>query len=703
MKLEKVTQTLILDSGDPDTMREKIRNYFHQTFSLEEKLYETLKQDSTFYLRADPLRHPIIFYLGHTACFFINKLNIAKIIKERINPVYESMFAVGVDEMSWDDLNETHYDWPQVSDVRAYRDQVRVFIDKLISDLPLQMPINWNNLWWPIIMGIEHERIHLETSSVLIRQLPLAEVKQLDFWNICPESGIPPHNELIPVKGGMVKLGKAKDNSLYGWDNEYGKYEADVQDFKASRYLVSNQEYLAFVETGGYEQQQWWTEEGWNWNQFLKRGMPLFWQKDDRGNFLLRTMASLIPLPWDWPVEVNYLEAKAFTNWLAHKTSKTLRLPTEEEWFCLRDRVIKTDQPYWNKAPGNINLEYWSSSCPVNMFAQGDFFDVIGNVWQWTETPIYGFPGFEVHPVYDDFSTPTFDGKHNLIKGGSWITTGNEAIRNSRYAFRRHFYQHAGFRYVETDAPVVLHSEHYEKDADVVNWCEAQWNKQFRPQQVYHDQISDLINAVLAESVKISALVIGCKTGRMVFELAKSFSRVVGIDFTARHIKVATHMKENGRILYVSQEEGEITSFKEQKLSQFGLDTCADKVEFWQADASNLNPKFTGYDLILAENILTHTYNPAKFLSLIHERLNPSGILVIADSYDWLNSDLNRLQWIGGFRKDGEPYPTQEGIRDILKEHFDCLDKDTEIPFYLKRDNRNLDTFILQVTAWKLK
>lgn len=59
---------------------------------------------------------------------------------------------------------------------------------------------------------------------------------------------------------------------------------------------------------------------------------------------------------------------------------------------------------------------------------------------------MYPFKGFEVHPIYDDFTMPTFDDKHNLIKGGSWISTGNLAIPQSRYAFRRHFFQHAGFR-----------------------------------------------------------------------------------------------------------------------------------------------------------------------------------------------------------------------------------------------------------------
>ena len=67
-------------------------------------------------------------------------------------------------------------------------------------------------------------------------------------------------------------------------------------------------------------------------------------------------------------------------------------------------------------------------------------------MWQWTETPIDEFDGFRVHPVYDDFSVPTFDTRHNIIKGGSWISCGNEATFHARYAFRRHFFQHAGFR-----------------------------------------------------------------------------------------------------------------------------------------------------------------------------------------------------------------------------------------------------------------
>ena len=470
------TRTIILNAGDASAKREEIRQYFHATYSLDEQLYETLASEAAFYLRPEPLRHPLIFYLGHTATFYINKLIVAKITNQRINPRFESMFAVGVDEMSWDDLNAANYDWPTLAEVKAYRDTVRAVVDETIRTMPLVMPIHWDNPFWVILMGIEHQRIHIETSSVIIRRLPIELVRQLPLWSICPLAGEAPANELVPVAGGRVVLGKSKDHPLYGWDNEFGRQENEVWDFAASRYLVSNREYLGFVEDRGYEQEQFWTHEGWKWVGFSKARHPLFWI-DSPDGYRFRTMAQIIDMPWDWPAEVNYLEAKAFCNWLASKTGKPIRLPTEAEWYRLRDLHDIPDQPYWQKAPGNINLEHWASSCPVSHFRFGEFFDIIGNVWQWTETPITGFDGFQIHPYYDDFSTPTFDTQHNLIKGGSWISTGNEATRDSRYAFRRHFFQHAGLRYVQSEQPFTMPEAMYETDSAVSQYCEFHYGQ----------------------------------------------------------------------------------------------------------------------------------------------------------------------------------------------------------------------------------
>ncbi|HQQ68494.1 MAG TPA: 5-histidylcysteine sulfoxide synthase, partial [Candidatus Cloacimonadota bacterium] len=537
----KKQKTLILKDTDAEGLRDKVRHYFHATFSIDEKLYELLADDGAFYLRPDPLRHPLVFYLGHTAVFYINKLNIAGIISERINPAFESMFAVGVDEMSWDDLNDAHYDWPAIPRVREYRDAVRVFVDDLISKLPApEGGITWESPWWAVIMGIEHERIHLETSSVLIRQMPLQRLRSLDFWNICEDSGTAPQNELLQVKGTEIELGKDFAAPLYGWDNEYGKKSYHVQDFQASRYLVSNAEYKQFIDAGGYDSQEYWTSEGWAWKSYERAKHPRFWVMGEEGEYFLRTIASLVPMPWNHPVELNYLEAKAFCNWKAQVTGLPIRMPTEAEWYVLRDGHLDTDQPYWDKAPGNINLEYWASACPVDRFAFGEFYDIIGNVWQWTETPIAAFPGFKIHPYYDDFSVPTFDTRHNLIKGGSFISTGNEAIRDSRYAFRRHFYQHAGFRYISSPAMVVAEDNLYEDDPSIVPFCDLDWGSDFALWLIdsFRDHLPDLKDG--------NALNLGCKTGRVSFELARYFTHVSGLDSTARIIQLAARIKEEG-------------------------------------------------------------------------------------------------------------------------------------------------------------
>ena len=88
------------------------------------------------------------------AVFFINKLRLARIINTRVNPTIESTCAVGVDEMSWDDLNSAHYEWPSVQSVRDYRNQVRQVVDDVISTLPLSLPITWDSPWWIILMYV---------------------------------------------------------------------------------------------------------------------------------------------------------------------------------------------------------------------------------------------------------------------------------------------------------------------------------------------------------------------------------------------------------------------------------------------------------------------------------------------------------------------------------------------------------------------
>ena len=186
---------------------------------------------------------------------------------------------------------------------------------------------------------------------------------------------------------------KNKNTTTYGWDNEFGEKEFDVAEFKASEMLVSNGEFLKFVEAGGYSHPEWWTEEGRKWLASIKPQMPVFWRKQG-GTYKLRTLFREMNMPWDWPAEVNNLEARAFCKWRTEKTGVYTRLPTEDEYYALRS-LLKKDQPDWEyQEVGNINMEYWMSPNPVNMFRTGDFYDIVGNVWQHTITPIYPFGGF---------------------------------------------------------------------------------------------------------------------------------------------------------------------------------------------------------------------------------------------------------------------------------------------------------------------
>jgi 5-histidylcysteine sulfoxide synthase/putative 4-mercaptohistidine N1-methyltranferase len=709
------TRNLLLDTGSLAEFRLKLLHYFEQTYSLFERLFDCFASDGTFYVQPEPLRHPHIFYFGHTSTFYINKLNLAGLIDFRINPEFESQFAIGVDEMSWDDLNASHYDWPTVDAVRAYRAQVREVVKEVIRSAPLTLPLGWEDPLWAVLMGIEHERIHLETSSVLIRQTALKHLKPDPFWTVCPQSGPAPANDLLPVPGGQVMLGKARDHNQYGWDNEYGHHMADVAPFKASRYLVSNGEFLEFMEAGGYREPRWWNREGQAWLAFRKPEHPVFWVphtgRDGDTDWRYRTLLKEIPMPWDWPVDVNWLEAKAFCNWKAAVSGQAIRLPTEDEWYCLLNHSGIEDEPYWGEygqAPGNINLEHWASSCPVDRFAFRDgFCDVVGNVWQWTETPIDALPGFHVHPWYDDFSTPTFDHRHNLIKGGSWISTGNEANRHARYAFRRHFFQHAGFRYVEA-GPNPFHAlveqSHtgvYETDALLSQYCEFHYGSEYLGVANYPRTCAELCLAAMTDKPRGRALDLGCATGRATFELARAFAHVDGVDFTARFIRLGLSLKETGQVSYALPTEGELSEQRSVRLADLGLAEAATRVDFWQGDACNLKPLFTGYDLIFAGNLIDRLYSPRRFLENVHERLNPGGLLILTSPYTWLEAFTARDEWLGGLRRHGQPVSTLQGLHEVLAPHFRPVGAPRDIPFVIRETARKFQHTLAQMTVWE--
>ncbi len=689
-----------LSGSDSAEKREEIKAYFNFVYDRYESLFRLLADEKAFYVKADSLRHPLIFYYGHTATFFINKLKLLKVIDKRIDPELESLFAVGVDEMSWDDMDDKRYAWPTLEETQKYRDEVRKVINDLIDRLDLVLPITEESPWWVILMGIEHENIHIETSSVLIRQLPLDLLRSFSEWGICQNSGEAPVNQLLDLPGGMVSLGKSKSSKLYGWDNEYGIHQGEIPPFKASQFLVSHAEFLPFVEEGGYQDDRFWDEEGNAWKKFAKVSFPTFWVERE-GEYFLRTLTQEIPLPMNWPVEVNYLEANAFCRWLSDKTGKTITLPTEDEYMHLRTVSGVQKLLDWSKeAPGNINLEHGASSVPVDRFRHGDFYDVIGNVWQWSRTPIYPFEGFKVHPIYDDFTVPTYDGKHNLIKGGSWASCGNLAIAQSRYAFRRHFFQHAGFRYVESGYEEHVDSNSYESDALISQYCHFGWGENYFDIPNYPAKCAEIALEYMRDKPRQRALDLGCAIGRSSFELARGFEEVVGIDFSTRFIQNAQKLKDSSVLRYSLPVEGELEAFFEIHLADFDLEDVRERVEFWQGDACNLKSHYQGFDLIFAGNLIDRLYDPQKFLESLHDRLNPGGVLILTSPYTWQEESTPKERWIGGFKKDGENFTTLDGLKAMLDPHFSLQDT-KDIPFVIRETARKFQHTVAQMSIWE--
>ena len=444
-----------LDTCDRSTLLD----YFEHSWALEEMLMKSVVEEATFYESPDPLRNPIIFYLGHSPAFYINKLVQVGLLEQRINPTYERLFEMGVDPGSSEELDSAMggTQWPAVEFVWEYRAKAKAEITRLIHQTPLELPINQNHPLWALMMGMDHNRVHFETSSMLIRQFSPEQLQRPQTWQYATSGNQTPNNTWVEVAGDRVALGKPQDSTTYGWDMEYGDRTVSVQPFLASAHLITNGEFLPFVEAGGYDNQALWDAESWAWKTAAQCQHPKFWvphtephhgapndahKGSQGGGYQYRALFDQIDLPLDWPVEVNHHEAMAYCRWRGHD----IRLMTEGEWTLA---VTQNSE----EANYNLNLKFGSPT-PVGTVENGSnatgLYDLRGNVWEWLGDNFTLLPGFRAHPLYLDHATPFANPDHKMMLGGSWASNGAMEGSSYRNWFRPHFYQHAGFRIAQS-------------------------------------------------------------------------------------------------------------------------------------------------------------------------------------------------------------------------------------------------------------
>ncbi|CAF1008179.1 unnamed protein product [Adineta steineri] len=693
--------------------RKELLDYFDNTWTLTEVLFDGLVNEEAYYCRPyHKLRHPMIFYYGHPAVLYINKLRVAGFIERGINPELEQLFETGVDEMRWDDLHEGNEDiWPSISEVHKYRADVYRVVYEVIETHPLfndeHMPIDINKPTWALLLSFEHERIHFETSSVLLRELPLKYVRIPAAWPTytVEKNGKPSEeNFMITLEKSEVTLGKPIDWPSFGWDNEYGTEKRIVEPFSASSMLISNKEFYQFVIASGYTQQRYWSNDGWDWRAFRNVKAPLFWvQVGPSGlhQYQLRMIFEVIEMQWDAPVCVNFHEAKAYCAWRREREDSFIpyRLLTESEHHVLRDG----NEYSWNNGLRNGG-EVGVTHSPAN---KKDFYDVFGNVWQWCEDYFHALEGSTPHPYYDDFSVSCYDRQHHIILGGSFISTGDEASVWARFHFRPHFIQHAGFRIVHSedgdracDASRIGSSNTYETQEMLDMYLLMHWGEEhqrFDPLIFTHITFPRVAELPIACAELVKRFAIGkdrvldleCAVGRTAFELAVTFKEIVGIDYSQKFIDAARHLQQHGTLEYTRKDQ----RMQKTKITAIVNPSIAcHRIRFEVGDACSLPLDLKDFDAVVLANVLCRLPKPSICLKRMqgHNGLvKAGGILVMTTPFSWLPQYTPSDHWLNSVKDIG----------DILTD-FDLIHQE-EIPFMIREHRRKFEYIITLATVWK--
>lgn len=284
---------------------------------------------------------PPKWHMAHTTWFFEEFfLSIYASDYKRFHSRYAFLFNSYYESVGERVLrpNRGNMSRPTVEDIRKYR----AYVDEHMINLIPLLPVEALDL---LILGLNHEQQHQELLLTDIKYIlghnPLFPAYSTSFKETVSTEE---DHSFITIPGGNYEIGFSGDGFCF--DNEKERHRAYVRDFSICKSLVTNGEYLKFIEAGGYQKHIFWHSDAWTWVQENQIDSPLYWYKIE-GEWHRYALSGLEPVNPDEPVtHISFYEASAFAEWAG------LRLPTEFEW------EIASDQFNWGQRWEHTNSAY---------------------------------------------------------------------------------------------------------------------------------------------------------------------------------------------------------------------------------------------------------------------------------------------------------------------------------------------------------
>lgn len=371
-----------------------------------------------FVVQSMPDASPAKWHLAHTSWFFDTFVLQKGLPDYRPDPTYAYLFnsyynAVGPMHCR---ARRGLISRPTVEETYAYRAQIDQRMEQFFETAN---EAQWQECADIVELGLHHEQQHQELLLMDIKHLFAQNPTYPVYQNRRPDVGRKPSRlEWLNFNEGIAFVGH--EGPDFCFDNERPRHRVFLENFQLASRLITNGEYLEFIEDGGYERPELWLSLGWFFVQEGKWAAPLYWEKRD-SDWFYYTLTGFRRVEMNEPVcHVSYAEADAFARWAK------ARLPTEAEWECAAENVPLTgnfaEERNFHPVPGRFS----HGEIPTQMF---------GDVWEWTRSSYDPYPGYEA----PDGALGEYNGKfmcnQYVLRGGSCATPR----RHIRSTYRNFF------------------------------------------------------------------------------------------------------------------------------------------------------------------------------------------------------------------------------------------------------------------------